>query len=214
MNIAWWRDVDEVLGTHTVTIRSAEVGDITQLVRLLSHGALVEGQENATNVEAYRAALAEIQGTPDNDVAEVDGETVGVCRLLVFRHFQRRGGRCPEIESTHVHPEFAPEEVSDVAELISDAVREIYINACRARGYAKRTFRPKREELVPGPRIGPNPPTWRGSIGSVAQPAAIGGTFSFTPLDRRIAEEHGDSHSCRCAEDPGQGDRLAAQSGW
>ena len=38
-------------------------------------------------------------------VAEVDGEVVGVCQLIVFRHLQARGGRCAEIESVHVHPD-------------------------------------------------------------------------------------------------------------
>ncbi len=30
------------------------------------------------------------------------GVVVGMCQLLLFRHFQRRGGRCAEIESVHV----------------------------------------------------------------------------------------------------------------
>ena len=37
-------------------------------------------------------------------VAERDGEVVGVCQLIVFRHLQARGGLCAEIESVHVHP--------------------------------------------------------------------------------------------------------------
>ena len=39
-------------------------------------------------------------------VAEMDGEVVGMCQLVVFRHFQRRGGLCAEVESMHVHPDF------------------------------------------------------------------------------------------------------------
>ena len=38
-------------------------------------------------------------------VAELDGEVVGVCQLIVFRHLQASGGRCAEIESVHVHPD-------------------------------------------------------------------------------------------------------------
>jgi GNAT superfamily N-acetyltransferase len=38
-------------------------------------------------------------------VAELDGEVVGVCQLIVFRHIQAGGGRCAEIESVHVHPD-------------------------------------------------------------------------------------------------------------
>ena len=29
-----------------------------------------------------------------------------MCQLLMFRHFQRRGGLCAEVESMHVHPDF------------------------------------------------------------------------------------------------------------
>ena len=55
---------------------------------------------------AYASALAEIDATDGAVlVAELDGEVVGVCQLIVFRHLQRRGGRCAEIESVHVHPE-------------------------------------------------------------------------------------------------------------
>ncbi len=38
-------------------------------------------------------------------MAEVEGEVVGVCQLIVFRHLQARGGLCAEIESVHVHPD-------------------------------------------------------------------------------------------------------------
>ena len=38
-------------------------------------------------------------------MAEVDGEVIGVCQLIVFRQLQARGGLCAEIESVHVHPD-------------------------------------------------------------------------------------------------------------
>jgi GNAT superfamily N-acetyltransferase len=38
-------------------------------------------------------------------VAELDGEVVGVCQLIVFRHLQAHGGLCAEVESMHVHPD-------------------------------------------------------------------------------------------------------------
>ena len=39
-------------------------------------------------------------------VAEVDDEVVGMCQVVIFRHFQRGGGLCAELESMHVHPHF------------------------------------------------------------------------------------------------------------
>ena len=89
-----------------LTIRSASAGDVPRLIELLEAGALVDGKEDPSDVEAYRAALIEIQESADNDilVADLNGEVVGMCQLVVFRHLQRHGGRCAEIESMHVHP--------------------------------------------------------------------------------------------------------------
>jgi GNAT superfamily N-acetyltransferase len=88
-----------------VAIRVARAGDLARIVELFEHGSLVEGKEDATDLTPYRTALAEIAaGSGDVMVAEVDGEVVGVCQLLVFRHLQWRGGLCAEIESVHVHP--------------------------------------------------------------------------------------------------------------
>jgi GNAT superfamily N-acetyltransferase len=75
---------------------------------LLEFGALVDGKEEWTDGSAYSSALEEIRTTPGCDVlvAEADGEVVGTCQLIVFRHLQARGGRCAEIESMHVHPDY------------------------------------------------------------------------------------------------------------
>jgi GNAT superfamily N-acetyltransferase len=58
------------------------------------------------NLTPYRRALHEIESRDGTVlVAELGGEVVAVCQLLVFRHLQTRGGLCAEIESVHVHPE-------------------------------------------------------------------------------------------------------------
>ncbi len=92
---------------ETIVVRSARPADVPRLVELLEHGSLVEGKEDSSALGTYEAALAEIQASPSSDVlvAEFEGGVVGVCQLLVFRHFQARGGRCAEIESVHVHPD-------------------------------------------------------------------------------------------------------------
>jgi GNAT superfamily N-acetyltransferase len=91
-----------------VAIRSAVPADVPRLVTLLEYGALEEGNEDPTALGAYVAALAEIQADRAGDVlvAEIDQVAVGMCQLVIFRHFQRRGGLCAELESMHVHPEF------------------------------------------------------------------------------------------------------------
>ena len=78
------------------------------MVELLHHGALRQGKEDLSDSGPYLAALAEIQEASGNHlvVAEVDDEVVGMCQVVIFRHFQRGGGLCAELESMHVHPHF------------------------------------------------------------------------------------------------------------
>jgi GNAT superfamily N-acetyltransferase len=80
---------------------------VPRLITLLQHGALEDGTEDPSDLNTYRAALEEIQATGRSDVlvAELDGEVVGMCQLIVFRQFQRHGGLCAELESMHVHPD-------------------------------------------------------------------------------------------------------------
>jgi GNAT superfamily N-acetyltransferase len=87
-------------------VREATEEDVPRIVELLVHGTLVEGREDPTDLASYQCALAEIaQGQGAVLVAEVEGELVGVCQLIVFRHLQNRGGLCAELESVHVHPD-------------------------------------------------------------------------------------------------------------
>lgn len=90
-----------------VVVRSAHAGDVERLIWLLEQGALEGQKESASDPNTYLAALSDIQATDGNDllVAESDGEVVGLCQLIVFRHLQRCGGLCAEIESLHVHPD-------------------------------------------------------------------------------------------------------------
>jgi GNAT superfamily N-acetyltransferase len=89
-----------------VDIRLATEADLARIVELFTLGALVEGKEDPADLTPYRAALSEVaQGPGGVLVAEVDGQVVGVCQLIVFRHLQARGGRCAEVESVHVHPD-------------------------------------------------------------------------------------------------------------
>ena len=92
-----------------LAVREANASDLGRIVELLTLGALpgaAAGAEDPADLEGYASALAEIDATDGAVlVAELDGEVVGVCQLIVLRHLQHRGGRCAEIESVHVHPE-------------------------------------------------------------------------------------------------------------
>lgn len=98
--------MSEVEGAPTIGVRQATEADIPRILELFEHGSLRAGKEDPTDLTPYRAALAEIaQGPGAVLVAEVDGQVVGVCQLIVFRHLQTRGGLCAEVESVHVHPD-------------------------------------------------------------------------------------------------------------
>ena len=89
-----------------VVVRPATPDDVERMVELLRHGTLVEGQEDPNDLTPYAEAVREIQAGPGELlVAELGGQVVGVCQLVVFRHFQARGGLCAEVESVHVHPD-------------------------------------------------------------------------------------------------------------
>ncbi len=110
-------------------IRHAEPRDLGRLVELLQHGSLVEGKEDPADLDAYRSALSEIRVTEGNDllVAELDGQAVGMCQLVVFRHLQHHGGLCAEVESVHVHPDFRSQG-------IGGRLLEVAVEAARRAG--------------------------------------------------------------------------------
>jgi GNAT superfamily N-acetyltransferase len=91
-----------------LVIRDATEADLGRLAELMNLGG-VPGRpprETPDDPAPYRRALREIgDGEGGVLVAELDGEVVGMCQLIVFRHLQAGGGRCAEIESVHVHPD-------------------------------------------------------------------------------------------------------------
>jgi GNAT superfamily N-acetyltransferase len=88
-----------------VSMRWASAGDLPRLIELIEHGSLTPGKEQPDDLAPYQRAYDEITAGPGGLlVAEVDGQAVGLCQLIVFRHLQNRGGLCAEIESVHVHP--------------------------------------------------------------------------------------------------------------
>jgi GNAT superfamily N-acetyltransferase len=84
-------------------VRPIRYEDVTPAIELLRGGSLMPEFEDATRANDYWAA---VEGTRrqrgDVLVAEVDGEVVGVCQVIVFQHFQHAGGWCCEVESVHV----------------------------------------------------------------------------------------------------------------
>ncbi len=113
-------------------IRPAAEADLGRIVELLVQGTVPGGPpstEDPTALGPYRAALGDIAaGGGTVLVAEVHGEVVGTCQLIVFRHLQAHGGRCAEIESVHVHPDRRGEGVG--AALVGEAVARARALGC------------------------------------------------------------------------------------
>lgn len=115
-----------------VSIRSAVEEDAPALVALLVAGAVpgtAEDKEDPAHLGPYRAALAEIEATGNAVlVAEEDGVVVGMCQLLVLRHFQGQGGRCAELESVHVRADRRGRGVGSA--LVRAAIEEARARGC------------------------------------------------------------------------------------
>lgn len=87
----------------SVRIRGIDKGDVTVASLVIQGGSLTPGSEDERDVEAYwRAVEATRRGGGEVLVAELEGEVVGVCQVLILPHFQHTGGWCAELESVHV----------------------------------------------------------------------------------------------------------------
>jgi GNAT superfamily N-acetyltransferase len=77
--------------------------DVAPAIELLRQGSLMPEFEDASRAEDYWAAV-EVSRRQRGDVlvAELDGDVVGVCQVIIFQHFQHAGGWCCELESVHV----------------------------------------------------------------------------------------------------------------
>jgi GNAT superfamily N-acetyltransferase len=115
-----------------VAIRRATEADLARIVELLELGAVPgtpPGVEDPVDLGGYASALVEIEATAGAVlVAQWGDEVVGVCQLIVFRHLQRRGGRCAEIESVHVHPDHRSSGIGSA--LLRDAVERARLLGC------------------------------------------------------------------------------------
>jgi GNAT superfamily N-acetyltransferase len=91
-----------------LVVRRATDADLSRCIELITLGVVPGAQhrEHPEDLSPYREALHAIDAAGGEVlVAEISGEVVGVCQLIVFRHLQVGGGLCAEIESVHVHPD-------------------------------------------------------------------------------------------------------------
>ena len=85
------------------TIRPIAYEDLAFAVAILQEGSLTPEYEEPARVDAYWQAVKDTRSNGgDVLVAEVDGDVVGVCQVIIFTHFQHAGQPCCELESVHV----------------------------------------------------------------------------------------------------------------
>jgi len=90
-----------------VLIRPVRRVDVGTASLVIQGGSLTPEVEDEAAVDAYWSAVEETRRRRgDVLVAEVNGEVVGVCQVLIFQHFQHAGAWCCELESVHVRSDF------------------------------------------------------------------------------------------------------------
>jgi GNAT superfamily N-acetyltransferase len=101
-------------------VRPITYRDVAAAVELLRDGSLTPEFEDPSRVDDYWSAVEETRRLRgDVIVAEVDGDVIGVCQVIVFQHFQHAGGWCGEIEGVHVRSDMRSRGIG--AELLAAA---------------------------------------------------------------------------------------------
>jgi len=86
-----------------VVVAGIERHEVRDAVALIEEGTLSPGSEDPARLDDYWEAVLETRARGgDVVVARRDGHVVGVCQIIVFRHFQRTAGWCAELESVYV----------------------------------------------------------------------------------------------------------------
>ena len=90
-----------------IEIRPIRNEEIAQAVGIIVGGSLTPDIEDLREIDSYGAAVAHTRSQlGDVLVASFDGELIGVCQVLIFRHFQHVGEWCAEVESMHVRADW------------------------------------------------------------------------------------------------------------
>jgi GNAT superfamily N-acetyltransferase len=89
-----------------LVLRGIERDEVAAAVALINEGTLSPGAEDASRADDYWEAVLEVRDRGGELlVALHDGVLVGMCQVIIFRHFQHTAGWCAEIESVYVRPD-------------------------------------------------------------------------------------------------------------
>jgi GNAT superfamily N-acetyltransferase len=86
-----------------VIVRPIALDDVEAASLVVQGGSTTPEREHEREIDAYWRAVEETRRRRGEVlVAEVDGEVVGLCQVMIFPHFQNTGGWCCELEGVHV----------------------------------------------------------------------------------------------------------------
>ncbi len=87
----------------TIAVRPLARGEVAAAIAVMLEGSLHPDGERPDDPDVYWRAAEETTAHGGAVlVALEDGEVVGLCQVLVLRHFQHAGGLCAELESVFV----------------------------------------------------------------------------------------------------------------
>jgi GNAT superfamily N-acetyltransferase len=117
-----------------------ERDDVAAAVGLLGQGTLTPDAERPDDEDAYWSAVLETRARGGEMlVADLDDVVVGICQVMILRHFQHAGGRCAEIESVHVRSDLRSRGIG--ASLLDEAERIARDAGCYRIQLTSRTVR-------------------------------------------------------------------------
>ena len=123
----------------TVTVRPVERADVPAMVEVMRGGSLTPEVEDPHNPDAYWDAIEECRRHGGEALVADDGEVIGVCQFITFRHIQWQGARCAELETVHVRSDRRSQGVGKA--LLDEAERRARELGCYRIQLTSRTVR-------------------------------------------------------------------------
>ncbi|MEV6559356.1 GNAT family N-acetyltransferase [Nocardia sp. NPDC051756] len=113
-----------------IIFRSATIDDLSALVTMLADDALGSVRESADDLGPYRAAFAEIDNDPRQEllVAERHGAVVGTAQLSILPGLARKGAVRAQIEAVRVDRPLRGHGLG--SQLIEECVRRAREHGC------------------------------------------------------------------------------------
>jgi GNAT superfamily N-acetyltransferase len=86
-----------------LVLRGIERDEVAAAVALIEEATLSPGVEDPARLDDYWEAVLEVRRRGGELLVATRGDdVVGMCQIIIFRHFQHTAGWCAELESVYV----------------------------------------------------------------------------------------------------------------